>query len=48
MAIGLTYPQACRVSVADAELLIEAAEIAAVGCEDEGSVNIFIAGEPDA
>lgn len=48
MAIGLTYPQACRCSKADAELLIEAAEIAAEGMDEDGGVHIYVGGQPDA
>ena len=50
IAIGLTYPQAVRVSDADAKLLIEAAEIMNAGCvdgdADEGSVIVITVG-PD-
>lgn len=44
MALGLTYPQAVKVPDDDAALLIEAADIAMEGMEDddEGGVAIFI------
>ena len=49
MALGLTYPQAVKVPDDDDALLIEAADIAMEGMEDdddEGGVAIFI-GMPD-
>lgn len=45
MALGMTYPQAVKVPDDDAALLIEAADIAMEGMEDdddEGGVAIFI------